>query len=291
MKRIIHISDVHFGNNDLSLIAPLRERIFSLKPDLMVISGDLVEHASEGEFQQAHDFLASLPQPQIVIPGNHDLAFYNFWQRLSVGLRTYRRFITDDLSPHFQDDEIAVIGANTSRAWQLRGGSLSSVQLQQLEREFAALPEHLVRILVTHHPFDLPEDENRHLIVGHARRSVAGLAPVTDVLLAGHIHLSSSGSTATRYKTQGHSLAFIQAGTCISNRNKGENNSFNFLRAGVGTAGSKAIVVDRYAWDKESEAFGKQTSTEYQLGKAGWARCEADKAAEVVVAEPTETLQ
>jgi 3',5'-cyclic AMP phosphodiesterase CpdA len=288
MRRVVHISDLHFGNNDLSLLAPLRQTIVSLEPHVLVISGDLVEHATVAEFMQARDFLATLPQPQIVVPGNHDLPFYNFFQRAIMGLSRYKKFITSGTSPEYRDDEIFIVGANTSRVWPLRGGSLSSTQLERLEAQFSAVPEKLIRMLVTHHPFDLPEDQQSRLLVGHARRSIAALAPFVDVLMAGHIHLSSSGSTAERYKTEGHALAFVQAGTCVSNRNKGENNSFNFLRVGDGLKGEKAAVVERYAWDKQQNSFKKQDAEEYQLGRAGWARCESNKDAEVSAATPTE---
>jgi 3',5'-cyclic AMP phosphodiesterase CpdA len=288
MRRVVQISDIHFGNNDISLLAPLREAILALEPHVLVISGDLVEHATVAEFIQARDFLTTLPKPQIVVPGNHDLPFYNFFERAVMGLSRYKKFITADTSPEYRDEEIFIVGANTSRVWPIRGGSLSSTQLERLEAQFSAVPEKLTRVLVTHHPFDLPEDQESGLIVGHARRSIAALAPFVDVLMAGHIHLSSSGSTAARYKTQGHALAFVQAGTCVSNRNKGENNSFNFMRVGDGLSGEKAAVVERYSWDKQQRVFKKQDSEEYQLGKAGWARCEANKEAEVVAATPTE---
>jgi hypothetical protein len=134
---------------------------------------------------------------------------------------------------------------------------------------------------VTHHPFDLPENQRSNLLVGHARRAIAGLAPFVDVLLAGHIHLSSTGSTAARYKTQGHALAFIQAGTAVSRRDKGEKNSFNSLCLGVNLTGEKAAVVERYSWVVERGRFEHQTTIEYQLGKEGWARCESNEAAEV----------
>ena len=281
MRNIVHVSDLHFGHNDRSLLEPLRKAIFRLDPQLVIVSGDLVEHATVREFEDARDFLATLPKPQLVVPGNHDLPFYNLFERAFIGLGRYKKFITPDTSPQFQDDQMAVIGANTSRIWPLRGGSLSATQLARLETQFAALPENLVRILVTHHPFDLPEGQNSRLIVGHARRSIAGLAPVTDILLAGHIHLSSSGSTAARYKTSGHSLAFVQAGTCVSNRNKGENNSFNFLRAGLGSTGDKVAVVERYSWDKHSQDFTRQDRVEYTLASEGWAKCVPDHEAEV----------
>ena len=286
MRRIVHLSDVHFGNNDASLIAPLRKRIESVQPHVVVVSGDFVEHATALEFRQARAFLDSLPKPQILVPGNHDLAFYNFFERAFSGLSRYRHYITDDLSPEYRDEEIAIVGANTSRKLQLRGGSLSSRQLGDLVKEFGEMPDQLTRILVTHHPFDLPQNQAQRLVVGHAHRSIKCLAPVLDVLLAGHIHLSSTGSTATHYKTDGHALAFVQAGTAISNRNKGEENSFNVLHTARTKSGDKAVVIDRYAWDKLQGIFDCTASSEYRLEKEGWAKYEGDSAVEIASFNP-----
>ena len=291
MRRIVHISDLHFGNNDPALLEPLRKAIEGINPHVLVISGDFAEHAGSAEFEQARDFLRTLPTPQITVPGNHDLAFYNFFQRATVGLATYKQYITDNLQPEYQDDEIAILGANTSRVWPIRGGSLSSLQLEQLTRDFAAIPEEKVRILVTHHPFDLPDAQGHRLIVGHARRAVAKLAPLVDILMAGHIHLSSAGSTATHYKTQGHAMTFVQAGTAVSNRNKGEANSFNSLRVTSAQERGKAVTVDRFTWRKESGEFDCKCSTAFRLESEGWARVqkEGKPDAPVQVEEGVET--
>ncbi len=274
MRRVVQISDLHFGNNDPALLEPLRKAIDRIQPHVLVISGDFVEHATAAEFLAAQEFIGRLPKPQVLVPGNHDLAFYNVAVRAFTGLRNYRHYISNDMHPRFEDEEIAVLGANTSRVWPLRGGSLSSTQLEELAAEFAAIDAEKTRILVTHHPFDLPEGQHRRLIVGHARRSIARLAPTVDIMLAGHIHLSSTGSTATHYKTAGHAIAFVQAGTAVSNRNKGEMNSFNLLEISSALEGGKAVKVDRYMWKKEASEFGCACSTEFRLESEGWARVE-----------------
>lgn len=293
MRRIVHISDLHFGNNDPALLQPLRQAIERIEPHVLVVSGDFVEHASNTEFEQARDFLRGLPTPQIAVSGNHDLAFYNFFQRVTVGLATYKKYITDNLQPEYQDDEIAILGANTSRVWPIRGGSLSSLQLEQLAGDFAAISDKKTRILVTHHPFDLPEAQGHRLIVGHARRAITRLAPLVDILMAGHIHLSSTGSTAIHYKTQGHAMAFVQAGTAVSNRNKGETNSFNSLQVTSEGEGGKAVTVDRFTWRKEFGEFRCKCSTIFRLESEGWARIgkEVNSDAPVQVEEGIETSQ
>jgi 3',5'-cyclic AMP phosphodiesterase CpdA len=271
MRVIAHISDLHFGYNDQMLAAALRQALVAIQPNVLVVSGDLVEHATDSEFQSARQFLQTLPGPQITVPGNHDLPFYNLFRRFTEGLAKYRKFITAETHPAFIDEEIAVVGIDSAHLYPVKGGKITESQLDDVVQRFASLPAGLIRILVTHHPFDLPEAANPHLLIGHSLRAVTRLAPVVDILLAGHVHVSSTGSTSTRYKLKDHAIAFIQAGTAISDRHKGEANSFNILHTGCAENQEKQAVVHRYCWDKNQGQFLCNHSVEYRLGKKGWA--------------------
>src|SRR5712671_7289873 len=103
MRVIVHLSDIHFGRIDASLIAPLRETVKEIKPDLVAVSGDLTQRARSHQFREARAFLDSLPQPQIVVPGNHDVPLHNVLSRFARPLRKYRRYITSDLRPFHSD--------------------------------------------------------------------------------------------------------------------------------------------------------------------------------------------
>jgi 3',5'-cyclic AMP phosphodiesterase CpdA len=272
MPCIAHISDLHFGYNDPLLVDALRQSLWQIKPDALAVSGDLVEHATIREFEQARDFLQSLPKPQIVVPGNHDLPFYNLWLRAIEGLRNFRRYISDDPTPTYVDEHVAVIGFESAHHFPVKGGKITEQQLESIVQRFAALPDGLIRVLVTHHPFDLPAPATARSLIGHSRLAVRRLAPVVDVLLAGHIHISSSGSTSSRYKTRNHAMVFVQAGTAVSNRHKGETNSFNVLHTGRSAGGEKQVKIDRYAWDHGPSQFTCHRSLEFRLGKEGWAQ-------------------
>src|ERR1700724_3824289 len=106
MRSLVHLSDLHFGRVDATVVGPLIEAVNRLKPDLIAVSGDLTQRARSGQFRAARTFLDSLPQPQIVVPGNHDVPMHNVFARFMQPLNKYRRFITADLRPSYADEEI-----------------------------------------------------------------------------------------------------------------------------------------------------------------------------------------
>ena len=61
--------------------------------------------------------MSRLPKPQLVVPGNHDIPLYDVISRFFMPLRNYRKIITTDLRPVYQDDELLVIGINTARSF------------------------------------------------------------------------------------------------------------------------------------------------------------------------------
>ena len=156
MRTLIHLSDLHFGRVDPAIPDRLLAFIQGVRPDLVAISGDFTQRARTAEYVEADEFLRQIPFPAILVPGNHDVPLRNLFLRFFRGLDGYRRYLTDDLQPFFCDEEIAVAGVNTARAWTWKDGRINRAQLKKLRESFAGLAGEQMRIVVTHHPFALP---------------------------------------------------------------------------------------------------------------------------------------
>ncbi|THC39887.1 metallophosphoesterase [Massilia sp. Mn16-1_5] len=251
MRTLIHLSDLHFGRVDQALLGPLRELVHSIAPDVVVISGDLTQRAKPEQFEEARAFLDSLPGPQIVVPGNHDISLYNVFRRFVKPLARYKRYITDDLDPMYVDDEIAVVGVNTARSLTIKDGRVNKEQVTKIQQELAGLDPKITRIVVTHHPFDLPTTFEEQDLVNRAPMAMEVFAQCgVDVLLAGHMHVSHAASTASRYQIDAYAALVVQAGTATSTRGRGEVNSFNLLRVE-----HERVEIDRYGWDALTNTF------------------------------------
>src|ERR1044071_923631 len=169
MRTIVHLSDLHFGRVNPSLLDPLIRVVREVAPDLVAISGDLTQRARSYQFQQARAFLDALPKPQIVVPGNHDIPLHNVYARFVEPLTKYRRYITNDLQPVYEDEEMVIIGVNTARSSVFKGGRINKIQVGRLREKFCSLADEVVKVVVTHHPFDLPEGYHESDLVGRAQ--------------------------------------------------------------------------------------------------------------------------
>src|SRR6266850_1933204 len=252
MRSIVHLSDIHFGRVHDHVIAPLVEAVTKINPDLVAVSGDLTQRARSHQFKEARAFLDRLPKPQIVVPGNHDVPLHNVFARFMQPLRKYRHYITGDLRPFYYDEEIAVLGVNTARSLTVKGGRINTDQVAWMRERLCACEPEVVKIVVTHHPFDLPEGHDQRNLLGRARMAMEALASCgADVFLAGHLHVSHTTHSATRYRIKGHSALVVQAGTATSTRGRGEANSFNVIRID-----RPHIAVERFEWQPERTEFG-----------------------------------
>jgi 3',5'-cyclic AMP phosphodiesterase CpdA len=266
MRTLVHLSDLHFGRVDHALLEPLTARVKQLRPDLVVVSGDLTQRARSAQFVEARHFLDTLPSPQIVVPGNHDVPLYNLFQRFVQPRHKFRRYVTSDLEPAYFDDEIAVVGINTTRSFAFKGGRINNAQVERVRARLCDLDQRVTKIIVSHHPFDLPADRSRHELVGRAAAAMQTFARCgVHLLLAGHFHVSHAGDTSARYKLGDFSALVVQAGTATSTRSRGESNSFNAL-----IINPARVRIERFTWNPAVRDFALTNAEEYDHTPSGW---------------------
>jgi len=269
MRKIVHISDIHFGRTDPLVVTKLTEQIVELGPDLLILSGDITQRARRREFAQARTFLDAFTFPKIVVPGNHDVPLYNVYARFFGPLKKYSEVFGPDHNPSFVDGEMAVAGINTARSFVIKGGRINDQQVAEVCNLMGPLDERMLKIVVTHHPFDLPDGSDEDDIVERAKMVMPRIAESgADVFLAGHLHISSITDSAHRYKMEnGYSALIIQAGTAASTRGRGEPNSFNLLEFD-----HPVLAVKRFECDLPAAGFALAKTEHFSRAGAGWTR-------------------
>ena len=251
---------------DRAILSALTASVASARPDLVVVSGDLTQRARREEFKDASTFLDGLPMPRLVVPGNHDVPLYNVFARALRPLARYKRYISDDLEPCYADDEIAVVGVNTARSLTFKGGRINREQADRSCARLAKSGPAVTRIIVTHHPFDAPDVDRSHGLLGRARMAMAKFAEHgIDLILSGHLHISRISESAARYEVFGHSLLLIQAGTAASMRRRGEVNSYNIIRID-----RPRLSIEYLNWNNDRGAFIVAEIVEFRHSPDGW---------------------
>jgi 3',5'-cyclic AMP phosphodiesterase CpdA len=255
MKTIAHISDLHFGRVDDIVAEGLLADLQDIAPDLVVISGDLTQRARRSQFEQAKVYLEKIIFPKLVIPGNHDIPLFDLIRRFLSPLARYKKYISDNLSPEYIDDEVFVYGVNTARSFTWKSGRISLSQIARMKNRLCSDNNSLLKIVVTHHPFIPPPESSGIKLVGRAVKALDVIDECSvDILLSGHLHESYSADIRKHYLNRKRSLIAVQAGTAISNRTRDEPNTYNIIRTS-----SMSIEIEERQWNNGKFDFYKIT--------------------------------
>lgn len=266
MRRIVHLSDLHFGRVDEALLPALVETIHAARPDVVVVSGDLTQRAKRREFAAARDFLATLPFPQVIVPGNHDVPLYNVYMRAFHPLRRFRHFFGEQTAPFHVDEELAVVGINTARSLTFKDGRINTEQVAEVCSLLQPLGDEVTRVVVTHHPFQGTDARPGDGLVGRAAMAVAGFARCNiDLVLSGHLHSGQSTLSGERFEHAEYSALLVQAGTATSVRRRGEPNSFNMI-----SIERPHMTVERWTWHKAHGLFAISVQERFTKKNGAW---------------------
>src|SRR5438046_9687039 len=152
MRVLVHLSDLHFGRIDERILNPLIAKVRELQPHVVAVSGDFTQRARPQEFREAREFLKLLPQPQIVVPGNHDLPLHNLYARFRHALDAYQEYISNDVEPFYLHLDIAVTGASPARWIAIKWGSINHADTYRIQEGRCGLRPQPIRIPMTLHP-------------------------------------------------------------------------------------------------------------------------------------------
>lgn len=257
--RILHISDLHFGPPFVPTVArALMDTIPSLALDAIVVSGDITQRAKRHQFEEARRFLDSLPDiPQLVIPGNHDVALWRVVERFFRPHALYREIIHPDLNPVLKVGNVMLVGLDsTAPRRSISNGRLDLPQLRYCAETFKGVPEDIVRIVVAHHQFAPGHDKVFDVAMPGAKRAIdCFVEQKVEMILGGHLHRSYIGSSLDFFP--GHrrerGVIIVQCGTTTSSRGKGrerDENTFNLIEAGA-----KTLTVTHYLYYEHQGRF------------------------------------
>jgi 3',5'-cyclic AMP phosphodiesterase CpdA len=260
---LFHCSDLHFGHPAVpEQYEAIEALIDERKYDVIAISGDVSQRSRAGEFQRAREFIkkAERVSQVIVVPGNHDVAWWlaplGFGDPLKMYER-YRKYISHDLEPVLRIAGATFVGLNTSQGvtrqtltWNVRDisiiGHLSRGQIERARAEFESSRAGDARIIVMHHNPVKGELSQRHGLKNTQRLLGAFAEMGVDLVLCGHDH-----QEAVHYIEHTKRGTIISTAGTMSNRSRGGRpSSVNSIRIT-----DSGIEVSTLLWSTETRDF------------------------------------
>lgn len=193
MTSIIQFADVHFGVEDKDAMAALAATVNTLKPDVTVICGDITQNGKKEEFYAARDWIRTLAGPKVITPGNHDTPMFGMFQRFFDPFGRYNKIIAPLSEPFYADQNVAIMGLNTSRGWQAKiDWSLGVVDMDALANvtaQLRATDSLTVKMIAVHHPLIYPPSSPLQKETELGPKALKKLSEDNiDVVLSGHVH-------------------------------------------------------------------------------------------------------
>lgn len=260
MRRILHVSDLHFGRDRPELLRPLIDTINGLAPDLVAVSGDFTQRARLGQFRAARAFLSKLEPPTISVPGNHDTPLDNLFVRLVTPWRRYKHYIDRELEPAWEDDEVAVVGVNTVNHLSWQRGKIGGHTVRRICSAFEGNKGRRMHIAMLHHPLEHGPAVEKRLMRG-ARSALRRLGRCgADIVLSGHLH-----TWHARPFEEQEGVLFVQAGTGLSTRVRGQPNDFNLL-----TIDGRHVKVEQWTADEGETEFQARRASGFEKTEGTW---------------------
>lgn len=241
MTSILQFADIHFGVEDKAAMDAVKTYAQSLRPDLVLICGDITQSGKVSEFKAAQDWIASFPAPKLITPGNHDTPMFGIFQRLFDPFGRYKKYIEPLSEPFFADKNIMIVPYNTARGVQAKTDwSLGVVDMDALDgviHKLNSVPETVLKMIAVHHPLIYPAMSPLKKETENGKQAVKALSDANiDAVLSGHIH-SPFVVERTPGKTD---ILSIGSGT-LSTRRRGVPAGFNHIEVDETTLRITAI--------------------------------------------------
>jgi len=204
--RLLHMSDIHFGREDVNALNATLAFAEHVKPDAILVAGDITQQGRRSEFASARAWFDKLGAPVIVAPGNHDTPIIHLPARVLDPFGRYERYMEglDGVGRlvELREGAIRICALNTARGIQARinwaDGVIDINDLTEVLDLLSQGPPEAWRLLVCHHPLHEPGLSKVSVDTKRGRRALDLCAEAhVDAIFTGHIHDAFAHPIAT----------------------------------------------------------------------------------------------
>jgi 3',5'-cyclic AMP phosphodiesterase CpdA len=212
--RILHVSDAHIGRGeDLAPLLAVRELGAELRPDLLVVTGDMTHRGRTDQMRRSAEILRELGLPLLAVPGNHDIP-YTFPERFTKTFEQWR-VAYGETEPHYVSESLVVVGVNSVRPWLHQAGALHKRQLRLAAARLRDAPTGAYRAIALHHHLAAPPwPKKSKKPIRDRDRVLRALAEAgADLVLSGHVHQAGFAERREFESLEGESHATLVLAT------------------------------------------------------------------------------
>lgn len=268
MALLAHISDLHLGKHDPSVLERVIELVNERDPDLILMTGDVLESWSPRDYDMTGKLFAKFKADILPNPGNWDEKrggeimfrkhpfFLERFKKYTVKTRAFGRMLSYPLLKEV--DDITFIAFDSTEA-DLSDGEIGLEQIIKAEYMLDEAGDEKLRIMTMHHQLT----------------SFPGLAAVSavrdcgnalrfafkngiDMVLGGHKHIPRADYIVGSSAGKKENLAVVHAGT-ISSLSRFVNPSFNFVEIS-----KRKIEVKLNEFDFKKDKFKESLMVRYK---------------------------
>jgi len=179
------------------------------RPDAVILTGDLTDFGRPEEYRQLARWLAPLPMPCYLMPGNHD---DRDGMRAAFPSHAYLRQRRETIDYAIDDWPVRLVALDTVVPMR-SGGALAAHQLEWLEATLAAGRSRPTIVALHHPPFStgIGHMDDIGLDNAAALEGVIRRHPQVALVIAGHLHRAIQtrfgGTVASTCPSPAHQVA------------------------------------------------------------------------------------
>jgi len=218
---IAHLSDIHVGSPYFlreKLLQAINE-INKIKPDVVVITGDITNSGLKPEYDEAKTYISLLRPPVLVVPGNHDArnAGLDRFEKIIGPIHTVR----EDL-----EEKILFMGLNSAEP-DIDDGQIGKLTRQWVDKALGEKGKGKLKVVFLHH----------HLIpiprAGRERVVVVDAGDFLEILTNRNVNMVLCGHRHIPHCWKLENIVIVHAGSVSCGILRGfDYNSYNLIKIG-----------------------------------------------------------
>lgn len=215
--RIAQISDIHAGEATFqhAQMASIIETINQMRPDVVIVAGDLTAAGYEEEYIEAAGILAQIEPPKVVIPGNHDarnVGWVHFERFFGNRFSRHREEFNAERAERLKSPGFTVVGVDSSES-DINEGRVGRDRYRWIVSQFDD-PEDIKIFAIHHHLVSVPGTGRERNIVHDAGDLLSHLTTLDiDLIVSGHKHVPFFWGV--------NGMLIANSGTCATKRLRG----------------------------------------------------------------------